>query len=339
MTTSRLPIVPQSWYFVRPSRKLRRGEVTSYALGGRAIAIYRSERGRAVAMDARCPHMGAHLGRGRVVGEDLQCALHHWTCGPDGGCRPPAGACRLGHTTYPTVERYGSIFMFAGREARFDVPALTEGGAEDSPPRVIIAPPVRVRTSWPSLSTNAFDVEHMDAVHRRALVAPPGLRLIGGEGIEMTYVARVTGHGISDRIMRRIADDRVEATIECWGGTLVVVRSRAGRLRSQLMLCITPVDSGVSVTAIVARPRTGNPIVEHAMLRATRWLFLAFLSRDVEPLAGMDLRIDGALATPGPVGWAARWLLTLPAFGDADDRPRSDVKTSTRAAAEDSTAA
>ena len=33
-----------------------------------------------------CPHMGANLSVGQVVGNDLQCAFHHWRFGPDGHC-------------------------------------------------------------------------------------------------------------------------------------------------------------------------------------------------------------------------------------------------------------
>ena len=324
-----IPEIPQSWYLVCRARDLPVRGIKDWTLGTRPLVVYRSSSGRVVAMNARCPHMGAHLGRGQVVGENLQCALHHWKCGPVGDCRPSDGSHALRQTTYPVLEKHGSIFVFAGAEPRFDVPDLVDGDA-----RVVSGRTVLVRTSWAAVATNAFDISHMDAVHHRSLRHEPQVALIGSAGLELSYVSRVTGSGISDRLMRMVANDRIDATIQCWGGTLIVVKSRAGALVSRLLLCLTPVEGGVLVTAIVARPR-GNALIDAIVLRMTRWLFTAFLQRDVEPLAGMDLRIEGALASPGPLAWAARWLATLPGLENPDDRRGANVQISTRGAVEE----
>ena len=321
-----LAAIPQSWYRVCHARDLRRQRVISWTLGSRAIVVYRTEGGRVVAMDARCPHLGAHLGRGTVRGDELQCALHHWTCGPTGVCRAPSGSGRLSHTVYATAERYGSIFLFAGSEPRFDVPQLGDDRTA-APPRVLAGHPVLVETSWAALAMNAFDIAHMDAIHHRVPREEPEIRLRGSDCLELKYVSRITGSGLSDRVMRWLSSDRVTATIECWGGTMIVVRSRVGTLESRLLLCLTPQGNHVTVVPIVARPRSGWPIVEALALRIGRWLFTSFLARDVVPLAGMDLRIDRAIDLPGPGGWCARWLLTLPAFVEPDNRTRSSVQT------------
>jgi hypothetical protein len=166
----------------------------------------------------------------------------------------------------------------------------------------------------------------MDAIHHRVLREEPEIRLRGSDCLELKYVSRITGSGLSDRVMRWLSSDRVTATIECWGGTMIVVRSRVGTLESRLLLCLTPQRNHVTVVPIVARPRSGWPIVEALALRIGRWLFTSFLARDVVPLAGMDLRIDRAIDLPGPSGWCARWLLTLPAFVEPDNRTRSSVQ-------------
>jgi nitrite reductase/ring-hydroxylating ferredoxin subunit len=321
-----LAAVPQAWYRVCNARDLRKERVISWTLGSRAIAVYRTADGRVVAMDARCPHLGAHLGRGMVRGDELQCALHHWSCSPAGVCRAPSGSGRLSHTVYATAERYGSIFVFAGPEPRFDVPQLGENRADAPPPRVLAGRPVLVEASWAALAMNAFDIAHMDAIHHRVLREEPEIRLLGSDCLELKYVSRITGAGLSDRVMRWLSNDRVTATIECWGGTMIVVRSRVGTLESRLLLCLTPHGNHVTVVPIVARPRSGWPIAEALALRLGRWLFTSFLERDVVPLAGMDLRIERAIGLPGPGGWCARWLLTLPAFPKPDNRARSSVQ-------------
>ena len=61
-------VVVQSWYVAGRSESLPRGKVRSFDLGNRRIAVYRDTAGVLHALDARCPHLGADLGHGRVVG-------------------------------------------------------------------------------------------------------------------------------------------------------------------------------------------------------------------------------------------------------------------------------
>jgi nitrite reductase/ring-hydroxylating ferredoxin subunit len=313
-----LPAAPRSWYFVCRSRDLPPGRVITWTLLGHALVVYRGHGGAVVALDARCVHMGAHLGRGTVVGDTLQCALHHWTHDPAGVCHAPAGHACLSQPVYPVVERSGAVFVFAGREATFEFPSI--GDTEDPPLHVIVGRPALVQTSWGSIATNAFDVAHMQAVHKRALRQDPDVRLLGSDGLELAYESRVTGHGLSDRVVKWLSGDCIRATIRCWGGTVIVVRSEVGALRSRLMLCATPKAGGVEIVPIFAVPRTGFKALDAVRARTTGWLFTAFLKRDLVPLAGMDLRLAGALQAPGPVGWLTRWLTTLPAaeFRHAD---------------------
>lgn len=318
MAAMQLTPAPDSWYHACRSSALAPGRIVTWRLFHRPLVLYRGATGRVVAMDARCPHMGAHLRHGRVTGDGITCALHHWTCDAAGRCRAPDGVARTSGRVYPVVERYGSVFVFSSREARFELPAIDTEDGRDL--RVIAGRPRFIRTSWASLVTNAFDIPHMDTVHKRAMRSTPDLSLVGADCVEMRYVSRVTGHGLSDRIVQWIADDTVRATIRCWGGTLIGVRSEAGSIVNRLLLCLTPQPHGVEITPLVARP-AGNAVVDAILLRGGRWLFTAFLGRDLVPLADMDLRIEGALAGGGPLGFAARWLLTIPASSVATDRP------------------
>jgi len=303
--------VPQSWYRVCRSTDLPPGKVLSWTLPGLPLVLYRGASGCLVAMDAHCAHMGAHLRHGRVIGDDLRCALHHWTCGPNGDCRAPGGKGRLNQTMYHTVERYGAVFVFAGPVPRFDLPQF--GQPEDREIRIVAGRPRVIRTSWASIATNAFDVAHMDVVHERAMREEPRLTLAGSDCLEMHYVSRVTGHGVSDRVMRWLSNDTIRVSIACWGGTLIVVRSQTGAIDSHLLLCLTPTSDGVEITPFFAKPKGAVRIVDEVVVRVSRWLFTEFLRRDLVPLDGMQLRIEGATASPGAIGWAARWLVTLPA--------------------------
>jgi len=116
----------QSWYAIARSAEVGAGEVIGRDfLDGRAI-VYRGENGDAVVMNAYCRHLGADLSMGKVVGNDIRCAFHHWQYGPDGGCtKIPASekipkAARM--FKFPTAEKWGLIWAFNGTTPLFDVP-------------------------------------------------------------------------------------------------------------------------------------------------------------------------------------------------------------------------
>jgi nitrite reductase (NADH) small subunit/3-phenylpropionate/trans-cinnamate dioxygenase ferredoxin subunit len=58
-------------------RQFREGRGRVVRVGDREIAVFR--RGdRFFAMDDKCPHMGASLSMGRLIGGDIECEWHHW---------------------------------------------------------------------------------------------------------------------------------------------------------------------------------------------------------------------------------------------------------------------
>lgn len=52
--------------------------------------------------------------------------------------------------------------------------------------------------------------------------------------------------------------------------------------------------------------------LEARVLPVRRWLFTAFLERDLVPLAGMELHTGNALAAGGPMATCAEWMLQPP---------------------------
>ena len=70
VVTKRFPFsgIPQGWYAIATADEVRPGQVVGRRYFGRELVLYRTESGVARAADAHCPHMGAHLESGRVVG-------------------------------------------------------------------------------------------------------------------------------------------------------------------------------------------------------------------------------------------------------------------------------
>lgn len=116
----------QAWYAVCMSDEVASGEVIgSDFLDGR-IVIYRDSKGQAHVVSAYCPHLGARLDNGKVVGDRLQCAFHQFEYNCEGKCvktginAPPPETARL--FVFPCVERFGLIWAFNGEEPLWDLP-------------------------------------------------------------------------------------------------------------------------------------------------------------------------------------------------------------------------
>jgi nitrite reductase/ring-hydroxylating ferredoxin subunit len=312
--------LPASWYHVCTSRALRPGRLTTLRLLDEQLVVYRTDAGQVHAVHSRCSHMGASLSAGTVVGDGLRCAMHHRTYVPDSSRRTDRAAC-LRQRAYPVVEKNGSIFVFAGDLAGINCPDAADG---DPDAVVVCGRPHPLTTSWTTLICNAFDIEHMQSVHNRAMKEPPDVAVVSRHLLELRYVSRVTGTGLSDRIMKALSDDTIRVTIRCWGGTILTIHSRVGRTRSHLMLCITPTSTGTMVMPLIGVPRGKIPGAAALRAHASRWLFLTFLGRDLRPLENMRLNLINATRARGPLGVCATWLTELP---DARIAPPPDEES------------
>jgi 3-ketosteroid 9alpha-monooxygenase subunit A len=134
---------PRGWFMVADAEKLTSTPISARYFG-QDVVIYRGASGRAVMLDAYCPHMGTHLGcnttsfviqdEQHVEGDSIRCPYHAWRFGPDGKCDdipyfkgpiPPSAKVR----SWPLVERYGCLFTWhdpEGGEPDYDIPALAE---------------------------------------------------------------------------------------------------------------------------------------------------------------------------------------------------------------------
>jgi phenylpropionate dioxygenase-like ring-hydroxylating dioxygenase large terminal subunit len=131
---------------------------------GQDLVLWRHAGGIA-AFDDQCPHRGARLSLGRVVGDTLQCAYHGWCFDGAGACRsvpavpgfvPPAGhAARA----WQVAEAHGLVWL-----ARDPLQA-SPPGVEGVPDRCVVCGPYVVETSAPRVVENFLDTSHFAFVH------------------------------------------------------------------------------------------------------------------------------------------------------------------------------
>src|SRR5262245_37930884 len=108
----------EGWYWALLSRDLKRKHTRALNFLGHELVLYRGVDGRVRAMDAYCPHMGAHLAQGRVEGNSIRCLFHYWKFDGRGNCEeiPCQKQCDFVPQvkTWPVEEKYGLIWIWVG---------------------------------------------------------------------------------------------------------------------------------------------------------------------------------------------------------------------------------
>ena len=180
----------RGWYWAVASRDLKPGQVKGLELLGRQLAIFRGESGKVVAMDAFCPHMGAHFKEGQVVGDEVRCGFHHWKFNAAGACtelpfKNYEDQCSVVPKvpSHPVAEKYGMIWIFAGAEPgekisleQDPIPYFTDLGP-DAELECLVGYPTYRPCRPEVVMLNAIDAHHFNAVHPEASILADGMEL------------------------------------------------------------------------------------------------------------------------------------------------------------------
>ena len=157
---------PDGWFALAFSAELGPSAVLTRRLQGEDVVLYRTADGTVQAVRPYCPHLGAHLGLGRLDGDDLVCPFHNFAFGPDGSCvrtgygTPPP---RISLTTLPVCEVNDAVFVWRHHDGRlpdWEIPAWHRLG--HLPPRY---------DSWEmaghaqEVIENSVDLGHFSALH------------------------------------------------------------------------------------------------------------------------------------------------------------------------------
>jgi nitrite reductase/ring-hydroxylating ferredoxin subunit len=144
----------------------------------REIVVYRTASGVACAIEAYCPHLGAHLGHGgKVLGEELRCPLHRFRFAVNGSCvyspsGAPPPAARLGLLEVREIQ--GAVFVWHGPPGQ--LPWEIEPLGDDSGWHHLGHTVRRVHNHPQELAENSIDLTHLSALHEFRnvqMVGPP----------------------------------------------------------------------------------------------------------------------------------------------------------------------
>jgi len=317
-TITSLRAYPQSWYLVARSKHLRPAGILSLDFLGHSIVLFRTRTNSIHALDAHCAHMGAHLGKGQVIEDCLRCPLHHWTYDTTGQCAAMPNS--KGQRTWPVEERFGNIFIFNGPRPLFPLPSFESTG---DTLRTKIGRPVTIRCPWVAVVANAFDMQHLNVVHGRALIEEPIVEQPDSHRLRLRYRSRVTGKSLADMLTKWLSKNEINVTITCWGGTILTVESQVGRAKTTMFLGIMPGDNSVTATPIFGTQKSRFPGWDWLKVRITAWLFSHFMQKDVSIVEDMRFKV---VMNDLPVGSPLRLFLDfldhLPAEDGGKNVPR-----------------
>ena len=240
-----LPPFPNGWFAVGFSRDLPAGSVRPTRLAGEDLVLFRTASGQACLLDAYCPHLGAHLAHGGTVqGETIRCPFHGFCFDREGTCvstgygtkPPPTANARA----WPLHEANGLLLTYlheGGGPLDWEIPTLDDGGWGPWLNRTF-----SLGTHPQESSENGVDLGHLAWVH-------------GYQGVEVLLPFAIDGPRLTVRYaMSRSAaalgkfGQRLRAqftiTLHGLGYSTVEVEVPAYGLRSQHLVCATPVDVG-----------------------------------------------------------------------------------------------
>jgi 3-ketosteroid 9alpha-monooxygenase subunit A len=247
-----LSMKPTGWFCVAWSDEVGAGDVRAMHYFGEEMVAWRGQSGRVTVMNAYCEHLGAHLGHGgHVVDEVIQCPFHGWQWSAEGRnvCIPYQDRPNRGRRirTYPVVERNDAIWIWhdvEGREPFFDAPDVFASFADGSsaadyyPQQRLFRQGLEMHPQY--VLENGVDFAHFKYVHRTPIV-PVFTR--HDFTAPVSYVDfTITFEGDEGQSI-----DDVRSGVEAVNGGLgIAVTKSWGMVDNRTISAVTPVDERTS---------------------------------------------------------------------------------------------
>ncbi|MFM2163372.1 MAG: hypothetical protein RLZZ383_2884 [Pseudomonadota bacterium] len=238
--------VAAAWTWALPSAALGRRGVVQVRVLGRDLVLWRDDEGRPHAWDAHCPHMGAHLARGKVTAEGLHCFFHGWVFDETGQlARVPCAdhPPRVAVTVWPVQERYGLVFVWPGPEAGAPLPEIPALAGQ--PVRSMLGARFEKGCHPNVVMVNAIDEQHFASVHH----LPVDLHFHVTE--HSAYAASWENTSLPPdssfgRLLRRFYQGPLTYRMTYWGGTMGSVSVGPDAWHFHIVFALRLTDAGTT---------------------------------------------------------------------------------------------
>lgn len=305
---------PRGWFIVAEASELDQGPM-AVRFFGQDFALYRGESGKAIMLDAYCPHMGTHLTASKspmlvqneehIEGDSIRCPYHGWRFGPDGKCDdipyfdgPKPRSANI--NAYTIKEVMGCIFMWfdpAGGEPEYDVPNLKQWD-DPSWVRWELDHLGELNLHPQEILDNMADCQHLGPTHG----AP--CEYFENEFRDHIYIQRQGG-------WHQSYDCMLTTTTWYTGPGILLSMQVFGKDTAIELIANTPVDDGVSKVWHAVLHKANNPVatdVDIATAKGIQAGALAAFSTDFDVWAHKRpaLRIL-QLKTDGPFAKGRTW--------------------------------
>lgn len=178
--TGQGPFVRNAWYAAASRDEVGQG-LLARTLLGEPLVLWRTGAGEPVALLDRCAHRFAPLSQGQRCGDEIACPYHGMRYGPDGACThvpgqatvPPQARVRR----YPTLERYGLVFVWMGEPAQADASALVDIPQYGQPGWGLSRGHALFHACLDNILDNLIDPAHTTFVHQRTIGSDAGAQV------------------------------------------------------------------------------------------------------------------------------------------------------------------
>ena len=184
------------------------------------IVLYRTGSGKVAALEDRCSHRQAPLSRGRVNGDEIECAYHGYTFDCNGTCVhvphqdivPQAAKIR----SFPSVERWGYVWLWFGLAAKADPTLIPDlPWTEDTSFRTVYFR-FDVGANFQLMADNLMDVSHTEFLHRSSIGSQTG-RKGQADQAKIELDCKVEGDRV--RFRRRVTNTSLGPIAARWAGS------------------------------------------------------------------------------------------------------------------------
>jgi phenylpropionate dioxygenase-like ring-hydroxylating dioxygenase large terminal subunit/putative sterol carrier protein len=304
------PSHPRGWFVIGFSSDVAAGEVKTVRYFGQDIVLFRSETGVLSAVDKTCPHVGAHLGGGRVQGECLRCPFHDWAFDAAGRCVdipystkiPPRAAVR----TWPLREQNGVILVYhcpLGAPPRWEPPVLPEEQEGWMPGRTIRW---EIRSHPQEIGENTVDCTHLMPVHHAHSAE---VREVEQQDHFMRVLLRIVATGTVIDMPDEVNEVDLAVTLHGLGILVATTHVLTAGLYTRQRIYPTPVDEErVAIFAVNSVRAMPDPEYSREIDEIFYHAFITDFPRDF-PIWENKAYLDKPLlaAGDGPIGRYRKW--------------------------------